>query len=135
MIQPSLGTEKRTTDRRQAYPLAFVFIVVAFAATVIGICSPGISAMASGNSRTSIAFVVACLVLCALIGLLIGLYHYRRVTGGVIGFLTGAILGPLLGATAATDDFNRLFIACIVGSAVIVLIGFFYSLMQVGDRM
>ena len=125
--------EQQPTERRHGFPLAFVFIVVAFAATIIGICSPGISAIVAGDSRTSIAFVVGCLVGCAFIGLLVGLYHYRRFTGAMIGLTTGAILGPLLGATAATDDFDRLFIACIVGSAVIVLIGFFYSLIKVGN--
>lgn len=120
--------ERRIRNRRKptnSYPLATVFVFVALSATLIGIVTGAVTT-AKATDKLEYGIVFGFLLGIG-IGAIVGLYHHRRLRGLWIGLTTGGVFGALIGPVFVNSNPRQTITTCLVGSAIIVLVGVFFT--------
>ncbi len=125
------------TDR-QRYPLTSLFVLVAACAVIVRLTIPLAQSVLGSHVELDwigVALIVG-LALGVVIGPTLGAFHYHRLRGIWIGFISGVVLGPLCGLLmviplGATDELIVTTFGCSV--LLVVLGGYMRLKIQADD--
>lgn len=122
-----MGTTPPNDSPHSGYPLAALFLLLSLAATLLAMWAPAVQAAVGGGEATAylLAYTIFSTIIWGIVGGFVGLYHYRRGMGALVGSITGATVGVLIGPLSVTrvGGFPGLIVICLLGSAVLVVIG------------
>lgn len=117
----------KPTLSRNRYSVSLLFGFVTFAAILAGMLR---LAMLNGASTTHVgATIITTACVGALLGIIIGAHHRNRFLGVglgiVLGFLTGATVGPIV--LVDRSEFGTLIALQIGGAALIVVVTWLFD--------
>ncbi len=113
--------------KRQSYPSSLLFITTAVAALSARLL---FTAVAGAEVRYAVALALFCGCASAIVGLAMGMHAYRRadrVASGIfLGFMIGAVLGPLV--LVERSRINEIIALQLGGSALLTGLAVFFWL-------
>ncbi len=95
-------TSSPSSAPRRGYPLISLFVLIAVSAIITRMFTPLVAAAMDrrvGVNEIAWAMILG-LVGGMILGTTVGLYHCRQPLGGLLGFICGVVLGPVIGAVA-----------------------------------